>query len=601
MKQLILVLLWLGLNTAATADSREISRDEFPPEEENKVEDYSDIDIPQGKSDALAAFSEYMLAKTPEQRLEKLLKTIDADPLATVPLGCFIRELDGIHERRNFQNRLIDLSRRHPAALRLGIAAAYFLSQEKQQLKMLDLVNACLDTVDTDHPDPRELTAITDLISLAARGYIQTERYVEGDEFFRRYLDRKDMTGNLRFLAHALMFYNSAREKGRDESGFWWFSETSQERYKRIYGELEKDLQQTVEKADQDPADILPVLEICRKNEEYRFGADLAFQMLAGNPDEAKLLAFLAIYYDNCNMSEESFRIWRTIVARAPMQIRFSLELAKAAEKAGHDDIAMAAYRNYLRTNPNDPAVIGRLSILCLRHDQAHEVIAICEPLQNHPLTLCLCAGAYRRLKQYDRALELLQRCETEAVKMKIPKLLNNNFYRDMAFLYDQLGQVNKAETILKAQLAQNPKDPIAANALGYIWADHNLHLPEAQKLIAEAGREIPDSPAITDSMAWVLYRQGKFQEAAVAIEQAMKQSGRIPDAILAAHAGDIYFSLKQPEKARHYWQLALQIYDPDGEIDRAALKAKIAALTRPGTAAAAPAATPDRKGKADL
>ncbi len=576
MKRFTLAMFLAGLICGAMAEDEDQFGGDVFPEDEIKVEDYSQTDIPKGKSEALAAFSEYMLAQSPEQRLDKLLKTIEADPLATVPLGCFIRELDNVKDRKTYQNKLIELSERHPGALRLCMSAAYFLSVDKQQVRMLDLINSCLDKVDFDTIDEKDAASIASIISLAARAYTQTERYPEGDEFFRGYMDKKMLWGNLRFLSHALMFYNSAIEKSKDEKGFWWFSESSQERYRRIYKELQDRLNQVCEQDVSDVGDIIPVLDVCRKNKDEQYGADILYRMLEASPDDMKLLVFLAVYYDNCDLAEESFRVWQSIVRKDPMQVRFSLELAKVAEKTGRFAVAASAYRNYLMSNPDDVMTTGRLAMACMRAGEFQEAIEACNAMKDHPMALYIAAMAYRQLGNLDKALEMMQRCEEAATRLKLPNLLDDGFYRNMAFLCERMGKIDRAETILRKILAKNNDDPITANCLGYIMAANNRNLSDAQNLIQGALEKMPGNTAIVDSMAWVLYRQGKYTEAARFIDKALKLSGKIPDAIIVEHAGDIYFALKQKDKALEFWRQALRTYSPDEDIDRKGLQDKI-------------------------
>jgi predicted negative regulator of RcsB-dependent stress response len=58
---------------------------------------------------------------------------------------------------------------------------------------------------------------------------------------------------------------------------------------------------------------------------------------------------------------------------------------------------------------------------------------------------------------------------------------------------------------------------------------------------------------------------------------RSLGHSGKYPHAVIADHAGDIYYALKDYRRAERFWRLALKIYDPD--LDRKAVKAKISAL----------------------
>ncbi len=76
-------------------------------------------------------------------------------------------------------------------------------------------------------------------------------------------------------------------------------------------------------------------------------------------------------------------------------------------------------------------------------------------------------------------------------------------------FLYERTGKVDAAIRDLRSMLAERPGDAVVQNALGYMLADHDRQLDEAQQLLTAALAQTPDSAAVLDSMGWVLHRQG--------------------------------------------------------------------------------------------
>ena len=119
-------------------------------------------------------------------------------------------------------------------------------------------------------------------------------------------------------------------------------------------------------------------------------------------------------------------------------------------------------------------------------------------------------------------------------------------------------------EMILKAD-----KQPEFRNYLGYTWADRGIRLEQAEKYIRSALKDDPHNYAYLDSLAWVLYRKKSFSEAKKIILEAI---GRSPDkssrGVLLDHAGDIFSALGEEEKAREYWQKAVQTDDPELDPD---------------------------------
>ncbi len=75
-------------------------------------------------------------------------------------------------------------------------------------------------------------------------------------------------------------------------------------------------------------------------------------------------------------------------------------------------------------------------------------------------------------------------------------------------------------------------------NDLGYLWADENRHLSRAMKMIRKAVEAEPDNGAYRDSLGWVLYRLGRYEEAIAELEKAAE---RQPDGVIFDHLGDAY------------------------------------------------------------
>jgi len=78
----------------------------------------------------------------------------------------------------------------------------------------------------------------------------------------------------------------------------------------------------------------------------------------------------------------------------------------------------------------------------------------------------------------------------------------------------ERLGNWERAEMNFRRALELSPDQPLVLNYLGYSLVEKNMNLPEAQKMIETALARQPNNGAIADSLGWVLYRLGKFEEA---------------------------------------------------------------------------------------
>ena len=120
------------------------------------------------------------------------------------------------------------------------------------------------------------------------------------------------------------------------------------------------------------------------------------------------------------------------------------------------------------------------------------------------------------------------------------------------AMLHEKLDRLDEMERLLRRVIELKPDHQHAYNALGYSLADRKLRLPEARTLIQKALELSPGEPSITDSLGWVEYRLGNFEEAIRLLRRAYQ--GR-PDPEIAAHLGEVLWASGQQEEARKVWR----------------------------------------------
>lgn len=122
----------------------------------------------------------------------------------------------------------------------------------------------------------------------------------------------------------------------------------------------------------------------------------------------------------------------------------------------------------------------------------------------------------------------------------------------DQAMLAEKLGKADEMETLLRKVIQAKPDYHHAYNALGYSLADRNIRLGEARQLITQALEFAPNDPFIIDSLAWVEFRSGNAAEAIRLLQGAYLAR---PDADIAAHLGEVLWSVGQREQASAIWK----------------------------------------------
>ncbi len=133
----------------------------------------------------------------------------------------------------------------------------------------------------------------------------------------------------------------------------------------------------------------------------------------------------------------------------------------------------------------------------------------------------------------------------------------DNDLQSEMAMLCEKLGRYEQMESLLRGLMKAKPLDPHAFNALGYSLADRKIRLDEARELILKAVQLAPRDPFIQDSLGWLEYRVGNTKEALRILEAAFNAR---PDAEIAAHLGEVLWTLGERDKAGVIWREGLAL-----------------------------------------
>ena len=141
-----------------------------------------------------------------------------------------------------------------------------------------------------------------------------------------------------------------------------------------------------------------------------------------------------------------------------------------------------------------------------------------------------------------------------------------------LAYCRERLGDVEGAVSAVREVLARDPENGSALNTLGYLFADHNRDLAEAEDLVARALAHDPDNGAYLDSRGWVYYRLGRLAEARRDLERAVELTNGDP--VVMEHLGDVYKDLSLIDLAREQYARSL-----DKDRSNARLRAKLSGL----------------------
>jgi tetratricopeptide (TPR) repeat protein len=166
-----------------------------------------------------------------------------------------------------------------------------------------------------------------------------------------------------------------------------------------------------------------------------------------------------------------------------------------------------------------------------------------------------------RRDELYERA----EKAYSQAIeRIDAPQQEHWSLFYSRGITYERTKRWPEAEADFLFALELQPEQPFVLNYLGYSWVDQGLNLDRAKKMLHQAVEARPDDGFIVDSLGWVFYRLGDYEEAVEQLERAVElQPG---DPVINDHLGDAYWRVGREREAKFQWRRALTL-EPEEEL----------------------------------
>lgn len=238
---------------------------------------------------------------------------------------------------------------------------------------------------------------------------------------------------------------------------------------------------------------------------------------------------------------------------------------AAMLENQGQYDLAVAAYATI---KPGEDgffaAEIGRARAL-QEGGQTEAALEVLRALtRSHSGLVSVHLALADALRREERWAEAITSYDAAVALKGAPEPGDWGIYYSRGISHERMKNWEKAEPDFRQALALNPDQPQVLNYLGYSYIDRNENLIEALAMIERAVAQSPDSGYIVDSLAWGLFRLGRYQEALEPMERASLLEP--VDPTVTDHLGDVYWAVDRKMEARFQWRRALS-FDPDEEL----------------------------------
>jgi tetratricopeptide (TPR) repeat protein len=127
-----------------------------------------------------------------------------------------------------------------------------------------------------------------------------------------------------------------------------------------------------------------------------------------------------------------------------------------------------------------------------------------------------------------------------------------------MGMIQSELGDYAKSQQAYESLLKVNPNFSPALNNLAYLYAERLGQFDKALELARKAADLRPGDPSAADTLGWILYRKGDYQQALTLLRES---AAKLPkEAEIQYHLGMTYYMLGQAEAAKGAFQAAMAV-----------------------------------------
>jgi len=277
-------------------------------------------------------------------------------------------------------------------------------------------------------------------------------------------------------------------------------------------------------------------------------------------PDDTNLVYSLGLINQEMGFQDDAIRIFTDLVQSNRKTGDAHFQLGRIAEMDGRQDDAR---RHYLQVRQGDNiAAAGSRLVKLITEREGLEAarLYLSRMRTDHPNLAVEFFQIESELLQKKNQLDSAYQVLSDSLE-SYPDNISLLYARSVVSAKRE--DMSATEKDLRAILSLDENNATALNALGYTLLNLSDRYDEAALLLHRANDLNPDDPAITDSLGWLYFRQGAYDKA---LEYLRRAFAVFPDPEVAAHLGEVLWTVGNRTEAETIWRQALQ-KDPDSSI----------------------------------
>lgn len=161
--------------------------------------------------------------------------------------------------------------------------------------------------------------------------------------------------------------------------------------------------------------------------------------------------------------------------------------------------------------------------------------------------------GSYFLKEQYEQAAEWLQSASELPSRSEFQSVI----FGTLGDAYASLEHFDQADEAYEQSLSLDPDNEVALNNYAFYLAEREEQLEEAKEMATRAHEINPENPAYMDTVGWVYFKLGDYENAQKYIKTAIETGDA--SAEVMEHMGDVYDKMGKPDQALYWWQKSLE------------------------------------------
>jgi tetratricopeptide (TPR) repeat protein len=332
---------------------------------------------------------------------------------------------------------------------------------------------------------------------------------------------------------------------------------------------------------------ILVLAKLNLQNNKPQDVISAMVELLRKQPSLTAAKLLLVEAYRSVGRLDEAIAVLRQEIVTAPQNVQIYYRLGVVLRQQGKTDEARQAFERTLQLAPDNLLAIDQLVGLDIEsNDFKSAMQRVQSAFQKTPNSASLYvieSKVYVAQREWDQAEAALSKaltldpnsspaCDllisTYLGANKLPQALNQiqtalakrpddpKLLMTLGEIYEKQKDPLKARDAYEKLLTKNPEFVPALNNLAYLYAEKLNNVDKAYKLARKA-RDLQSDASIADTLGWVLYKKGDYQQAQTLFQES---AGELPhNSDVQFHLGMASYMMAQPDTAGAAFQQALK------------------------------------------